>query len=89
MDSEPSSPANDVSCCVCGQSGLLHEQMVSLMSFAVSTLVPSEEMDSEGLLAGIGMALNTETFLNSCFSAKLALQEHKATRLQITELEEP
>lgn len=57
--------------------------------FVPSTLVSSEEMDSEEILAWIGMVLNTETFLNSYFWAKLELREHKATHLQITKLEEP
>lgn len=72
LDSEQSSPANDVSCCGCIHSEPLLVQIVSLMSFAElvpSTPVPSEQMDSEEMLAWIGMVLNTETFLNSRFSA--------------------
>lgn len=72
MDSEQSSPANDVSRCGCIHSEPLLVQIVSLMSFAElvpSTPVPSEEIDSEEMLAWTGMVLNTETFLNSCFSA--------------------
>lgn len=64
MDSEQSSPANDVSCCGYIQSELLLVEIVSFMYFAVlapSTLMPSEELDPVEPLAWLGTILNTET----------------------------